>query len=144
MSTSSSPDRTALATPSKAATIGGRTMSGLTIAFLTWDATIKLIEHPMAVEASASLGWSGPSLVSVGAIAMVFAVLYVIPRTSVLGALLWTAYLGGAVATHWRVGNPWLSHTLFPVYMAALLWGGLVLRDRRLRAFVGAMVRGER
>jgi hypothetical protein len=61
-------------------------------------------------------------------------VLYLVPRTSVLGAVLWTGYLGGAVATHVRVGNPLLSHTLFPIYVAALLWGGLWLRDQRVRS----------
>jgi hypothetical protein len=62
--------------------------------------------------------------------------LYLVPRTAVLGAVVFTGYLGGAVATHLRIGNPLLSHTLFPVYVAALLWGGLYLRDPRLRALM--------
>ena len=65
-------------------------------------------------------------------------VTYVIPRTSVLGAVLWTGYLGGAVAIHVRAGSPLFSHTLFPIYVAAFLWGGLWLRDRRVRALLSA------
>jgi hypothetical protein len=61
---------------------------------------------------------------------------YLVPRTSVVGAVLLTAYLGGAVATHVRVGSPILTHVLFPTYIAALLWSSLVLRDARLRAFL--------
>ena len=63
------------------------------------------------------------------------------PRTSLLGALLWTGYLGGAIATHLRVGNPLFSHTLFPIYVAVLIWGGLVLRDADLRVFLLRRVR---
>jgi hypothetical protein len=65
-------------------------------------------------------------------------VVYLIPRTAVLGAILWTGYLGGAIATHVRVGNPLFSHLLFPVYVAALLWAGLWLRDERVRAVLRA------
>ena len=60
-------------------------------------------------------------------------ILYLVPRTAPLGAVLWTGYLGGAIATHVRVGNPLFSHTLFPIYVAAMLWGGLWLRDARVR-----------
>lgn len=67
---------------------------------------------------------------------LILLVLYVVPRTSVLGALLWTGYLGGAVATHVRVGNPLFSHTLFPTYLATLLWLGLWLRDARVRSLL--------
>jgi hypothetical protein len=65
-------------------------------------------------------------------------IIYVVPRTAPLGAILWTGYLGGAIATHVRVGNPLASHTLFPIYVAALLWGGLWLRDRRVRGLLAA------
>jgi hypothetical protein len=71
-----------------------------------------------------------------GVILLSCVVAYAIPRTSVLGALLLTGYLGGAVATHVRVANPLFSHVLFPTYIAALLWGGLILRDARLRALL--------
>jgi hypothetical protein len=74
--------------------------------------------------------------VGIGLLELVCLVLYVIPRTSVLGAILLTGYLGGAVATHVRVGSPMLTHVLFPIYVAALVWGGLFLREARLRALV--------
>jgi hypothetical protein len=73
---------------------------------------------------------------SLGVTLLACVVAYILPRTSVLGALLLTGYLGGAVATHVRVGNPLFSHVLFPTYVAALLWGGLLLRDARLRALL--------
>ena len=69
-------------------------------------------------------------------VVLVCVILYVVPRTAVLGAILLTGYLGGAVATHLRVGDPLFSHTLSPVYFAVLLWGGLYLRDERLRALI--------
>jgi hypothetical protein len=73
------------------------------------------------------------SLITIGLIQVVCLAVYLLPRTAILGAVLWTGYLGGAIATHVRVGNPLFSHILFPIYVAALLWGGLWLRDRRLR-----------
>ena len=142
--TSTSFELADLPLPSRAATWAGRVISGLAIVFLGWDASMKLIQHPMVAESSVSLGWSGPALFAVGAIAAILVALYALPRTSVLGAVLWTGYLGGAVATHLRVGNPLLSHTLFPLYVAALVWGGLWLRDARLRAFVAATLRSGR
>ena len=78
--------------------------------------------------------WSGRVLSALAVLFLLF--LYLMPRTSVLGAILWTGYLGGAVATHVRVSDPLFSHILFPTYIAALLWGGLWLRDQRLRALV--------
>jgi hypothetical protein len=65
---------------------------------------------------------------------------YLVPRTAVVGAVLWTGYLGGAIATHVRVGNPLLSHTLFPIYVAVLLWGGLYLRDSRVKSLISVSV----
>lgn len=119
----------------------GRVLSGFVIVFLSWDATMKLIRHPMAVEGSAALGYPESTIVIIGLIAAACTVLYVIPRTAVLGAVLWTGYLGGAIATHLRMGNPLFSHTLFPIYVAALLWGGLALRDGRVMALLGRVSR---
>jgi len=76
------------------------------------------------------------AILPLGIIQAVLVVLYVVPRTAVLGAILLTGYLGGAVATHVRVANPLFSHVLFPTYVAAFLWGGLILRDARLRALL--------
>jgi hypothetical protein len=98
------------------------------------DAVMKLMRVPAAVKGTMDLGYSAGVLVPLGIIQLVCLTLYLIPRTRVLGAILWTGYLGGAVATHVRIGNPLFSHILFPVYVAALLWGGLYLRDVRLRA----------
>ena len=115
----------------------GRLLSGLSVTFLAWDAGIKLVRHPMAVAGTEALGYSPEAVPIIGAIAAVCLVLYVIPRTAILGAVLWTGYLGGAIATHLRLFNPLFSHTLFPIYVAVMLWGGLALRDRRVLAFFG-------
>jgi len=85
------------------------------------------------VDGTVQLGWQPHHLPIIGTIALVLLVLYAIPRTAPLGAILWTGYLGGAVATQLRVDNPLFSHVLFPIYVAAILWGGLYLRDDRVR-----------
>ena len=74
----------------------------------------------------------------IGVVLLVCTLLYALPRTSMLGAVLLTGYLGGAIATHVRVGNPLFSHVLFPVYLGVMLWGGLFLRDTRVRGLIGA------
>ncbi len=112
----------------------GRVLSGIGVLFLTMDTVFKLIASQMAAEATAQLGYPAHLIPVIGWIEAILLVLYVIPRTSVFGALLWTGYLGGAVATHFRIGNPLFTHQLFPIYIATFLWLGLWLRDRRLRA----------
>jgi hypothetical protein len=121
----------------------GRVLSGLAVTFLTWDAAIKVVRHPMAVAGTSSLGYPPDSVPIIGLIAMVCLALYLIPRTAILGAVLWTGYLGGAIATHLRLSNPLFSHTLFPIYVALLLWGGLALRNRSVFAFFGFARRAE-
>ncbi len=115
---------------------GGRVLSGIGVLFLAMDATMKLLQLPVAVEGTTQLGYPEAVILPIGIIQLACLVLYVVPRTAVLGAILWTGYLGGAIATHVRVGNPLLTHVLFPIYVAALLWGGLWLRDRRVRALL--------
>jgi DoxX-like protein len=124
---------------------GGRTrtywfgwvMSGLVIAFLLMDATMKLLALPIVLETSGLLGFAGADMArGLGAILLTCTLLYVAPQTAVLGAILLTGYLGGAVATHVRVGSALFSHLLFGVYLGVLLWGGLYLRDPRLRALI--------
>jgi hypothetical protein len=88
---------------------------------------------PDALEAGAALQWPMELMPAVGTILLICTVLYAIPKTSVLGAVLLTGYLGGAVASHVRVSNPLFTHTLFPIYVAAFIWIGLYLRDARLR-----------
>ena len=114
----------------------GRVLSGLAVLFLAFDAVIKLMQLPMAIQGTTDLGYPASVVLPLGIIQVVCLIVYLIPRTSVLGAILWTGYLGGAIATHVRLGNPLFTHQLFPIYVAALLWGGLYLRDRRVRALL--------
>lgn len=124
---------------SRASLWTGRVLSGLAIAFLTFDATGKLLRIAPVLEGSQQLGYPLDTVVGIGATLLACVALYAIPRTAALGAILLTGYLGGAVATHVRVENPLLTHVLFPTYVGALIWTGLVLRDPRLRA---ALLRG--
>ena len=114
----------------------GLVLSGIAVLFLAFDAIMKLLRLGPAVEGTTQLGYAASVLVPIGAIQVVCLVVYVLPRTSVLGAILWTGYLGGAIATHVRVGSPLFSHILFPLYVAGLLWAGLWLRDERVRALL--------
>jgi hypothetical protein len=114
----------------------GRILSGIAVLFLLFDAIGKLMRPEPVIKGTAELGWPVDVILTLGVIQLVCLVVYLIPRTAFLGAILWTGYLGGAIATHVRVDNPLFSHILFPVYVAALLWGGLWLRDRRLRALL--------
>ena len=119
--------------PSRKAIWAGRVMSGFAALFLLFDASIKVLQLPVAMEGTGQLGYPQSVIMGLGLVQLVCLIAYLIPRTSVLGAILWTGYLGGAIATHVRVENPLFSHVLFPVYVAALLWGGLWLRDQRVR-----------
>jgi len=112
----------------------GRVLSGLAVLFLAFDAIGKLVAPAQVVEGTVQLGYRASVLPGLAVVELVCLGLYLVPRTAVLGAVLWTGYLGGAVATHVRMDNPLFSHVLFPVYVAALLWGGLALRDERVRA----------
>lgn len=114
----------------------GRVLTALAVLFLALDAAVKLLELPGAVEATTNLGFPRSLLVTLGVIEVACLIVYLVPRTSVLGAVLWSGYLGGAVASQLRAGNPLFSHTLFPIYIALLLWAGLWLRDRRLQALL--------
>jgi hypothetical protein len=115
----------------------GRVLTGIVVLFLVFDTFIKFSGAKEAVEGTTQLGWQPHHLPILGAIEVVCLVLYLIPRTAPLGAVLWTGYLGGAIATHLRLDNPLFSHILFPTYVAALIWGGLYLRDARVRAVLG-------
>jgi hypothetical protein len=119
----------------------GRVLSAFAVLFLTFDSIGKLLELPPVVAGSQELGYPANTVFPIGLILLLCVVAYVIPRTSALGALLLTGYLGGAVATHVRVGNPLFSHTLFPVYFGLFVWGGLVVRDARLRALLPWRIR---
>jgi TRAP-type C4-dicarboxylate transport system permease small subunit len=123
-----------LPSPSRRKLWTGRVLAGLPLLFLTWDAVVKLAAIPQVVEASAKLGYAKATLPVLGTLELVAVVLTLFRRTRVFGAVLLTAYLGGAVETHVRLGDPLLTHTLFPIYFAALIWGGLSLIDTRIRA----------
>jgi hypothetical protein len=114
----------------------GRIMSGIAVLFLLVDGATKLMKLVPVVEATAQLGYPERTIVPIGVLVLVGTALYLVPRTAVLGAIFLTGFLGGAVATHVRVGSPLFSHVLFPTYLAALLWGGLALRNARLRALL--------
>lgn len=114
----------------------GRIMTGAAVAFLLFDTVIKLLRLDPAVEGTIQLGYPAESVMAIGLIELLCLAAYVFPRTAIPGAVLLTGYLGGAVATHVRVGSPLLTHILFPIYVAVLVWGGLYLRDGRLRALL--------
>jgi hypothetical protein len=114
----------------------GYIVSGLPALMLLADALGKFVKPAPVVEGTTQLGYSESVILPLGIILLVSTVLYLIPRTAVLGAILLTGYLGGAVATHLRVGSPLPTHTLFPIYLGILIWLGLYLRDRRLRELV--------
>lgn len=125
------------ATPvSKTSLWAGRILSGLTIAFLILDAVMKIVKAEVSVKSTIELGYPESVVVPIGIVLLICTLLYSIPRTAFLGAILLTAYLGGAVTTNLRVGNPLFSHVLFPVYFGAMVWGGVYLRNQRLRTII--------
>jgi len=115
----------------------GRALTGIAVLFLSMNITIGLLARPEAVEGTRALGFAPHLLLPIALLQLACLVTYLVPRSAVVGAVLWTGFLGGAVATHVRLEQPLLTHTLFPVYVAALLWGGLYLRDARVRALLG-------
>ena len=114
----------------------GHIVSGVVILFLLLDGTMKLIPLDVVVQTSQELGIPVSLARTLGVLTLACTILYAIPQTSVLGAILLTGYLGGAIYTHLRVGSPLLTHTLFGVYLGLMIWGGLYLRDERVRALI--------
>ncbi len=114
----------------------GRVLSLLISLLLLMDAAMKIMKAQAAMEGTVRLGYPAEVIPGVGVTLLVATVLYMLPATSVFGAILITGYMGGAVATNLRVGNAWLGYTLFPVYVGILAWGGLFLRDERLRMLI--------
>ena len=132
---SSSTSRPSL--PSRRSVIAGRVLTGIVALLLALDAGVKLVRAKAAVEGSVQLGFTPEQVFVIGVIAVVCLVLYLIPRTAPIGAVLWTGYFGGAIVTHFRLGNPLFTHILFPIYVSILIWGSLYLRDPRVRVLVG-------
>jgi DoxX-like family len=123
---------------SNAALWTGRVMSAIVILFLIFDATIKLIPIQPVIDSMVQLGYPGTTAIArgLGAVTLICVALYAWPRSAVLGAILLTGLLGGAIATHLRVGSPLFSHMLFGLYLGLFAWGGLYLRDPRLRTLM--------
>lgn len=115
----------------------GRVLSALAAVFLVMDGGMKVARAAPSVEGTLALGFPDGSVAGIGGLLLACVALYLIPRTALVGAVLVTGYLGGAIAAHVRMGNPLFTHTLFPLYVAAMVWGGLALRDARVRTLVG-------
>ena len=116
--------------------LAGRIISAVPVLFLLFDSVIKLLNIKPVTDSFHQLGYSPGIAVGIGILELLCLITYLVSRTSTLGAIILTGYLGGAVATHVRVASPLFSHTLFPVYVGLLLWVGLVLRDERSRAIL--------
>ena len=112
-----------------------RIVSGLAALFLLVDGTAKLFKPAFVVDANVQLGYSESTIIPIAVVLIICTILYLIPATSVLGAILLTGYLGGAVATHVRAGSP-LFPILFPVVIGILIWLGVYLRDVRLQTLL--------
>jgi hypothetical protein len=120
-------------TTSKGMLWTGRILTALVTLFLLFDCSVKLIKTPEAVQGTVQLGYQESIIVPLGIVLLICLVCYLIPRTSILGAILLTGYLGGATATNVRVGSPWI---LFPVFIGVLVWAGIYFRDPQLRALI--------
>jgi DoxX-like family len=123
---------------SKPARWTGRVLSGFVILFMLFDGAIKLVPWPVVTETMDRMGYGSSEMLarSLGFITLACTILYAIPPTSILGAILLTGYLGGAMASHVRIGSPLFSHTLFGLYLGLIVWGGLWLRYGGLRALI--------
>ena len=114
----------------------GRALSALALLFLAFDTAIKLAQMSVVAETLSALGYPADLGFAIGVVELVCVVLYAVPRTAVLGAILLTALFGGGIATHIRVGDPLFTHILFGVYLGLFVWGGLYLRNARVRALI--------
>ncbi|HEY1963886.1 MAG TPA: DoxX family protein [Acidobacteriaceae bacterium] len=127
---------TDIATPSKSRLWTGRVLSILTILFLLFDGIMKLVRPVPVTQAMTQLGFPQHLSIPIGVILLLCTALYAIRSTSVLGAVLLTGYLGGAVVSQLRIGASLFGSTLFPIYFAVLMWAGIYLQEPRLRAFI--------
>ena len=120
-------------TSSKKMKITGWVLSILAILLLLADGFGKLIKPEPVVKATLELGYHENTITTIGILVIICAIIYAIPRSALIGAILLTGFLGGAIATHFRINNPLFSHTLFPVYILLFIWLGLYLRSASLR-----------
>ena len=128
----------ATAVPGRTARIAGSAVTGLVTLFLLFDSVTKLLRLPPVVEATVQMGFRAAAVPVIGGILLVCLAVYLVPRTAVLGAVLLTGYLGGAVCAQLRIDAPLFSNLLFPVYTGVLVWLGLYLRSAALRTLVRA------
>ena len=122
--------------PTRGARWAGYALTALAALFLAFDATIKLLVIQPVVDSFARLGLPADLPRTIGALEAVLVLVYLVPRTALLGAILLTGYLGGAIMCHVRVADPLFSHILFPVYLGTFMWGGLYLREPRLQRLI--------
>ena len=123
-------------TPSTAKVWTGRTMGGLVILFMLMDSTFKFIVNDDVIKGTTDLGFQLHHLPIMGTLGLLATLLYIFPRTEILGAILLTGYWGGAIATHVRMDNPLFTHILFPVYLGILAWGALWIKSERFRKLI--------
>lgn len=123
-------------TPSKAKVWAGRVMAGIVILFMLFDSIFKFFITEEMAKTTPTLGFQMHHLPIMGTLGLICIILYIVPRTEVLGAILLTGYWGGAIASHVRLDNPLFSHTLFPVYLAILAWGALWLKSEKFRSLI--------
>lgn len=123
--------------PSRRARIAGYVVSGIAVLLLLFDVVAKLLRVPAVMQGMVQGGFQPHHVPIIGAIGAICLAVYLIPRVAPLGAVLWTGYLGGAVVTNLRLDLPLFTYILPPIYVAMLLWGGLYLRDPRVRAVLG-------
>ena len=124
------------AAPSAGKVWTGRIMGGIVILFMLMDSIFKFVVTEDVVKATTDLGFQAHHLPILGTLGLIATVLYILPRTEIFGALMLTAYWGGAIATHVRLENPLFTHILFPVYLGILAWGALWIKSERLRKLV--------
>ena len=120
----------------------GRVLTGLSAAFLLLDGGMKLVKARVSVEGTVQLGYPESAVAPIGAVLILCTLIYLVPRTAALGAILLTGYLGGAVATNLRIGAPLFAQVLFPVYFGVMVWGGLYWRDAKVSTLIP--IRSER
>ena len=142
MTTDTAPETTAPTAPAvgRAARITGRVLTVLLTLFLLFDSVTKLMQLPPVVEATIQMGFPASTVPVIGAVLLVCLALYLVPRTSVLGAVLLTGYLGGAVCAQLRIEAPLFSNTLFPIYVGVVVWGALYVRSAALRTLVRSIL----
>jgi hypothetical protein len=134
--TTATVELTATATVSRGKLWTARIMGGLVIAFMLMDSIFKLIPNEMVTAGTVELGYQVHHIPVMGVLGFISILLFAIPRTQILGAILLTGYFGGAMATHLRLDNPLFSHILFPVYLALLAWGSIWLKNETLRKLI--------